>query len=248
MKDVKNVIGYIFKGWKISDWIILAISLIGTTILLHISQFPIEPAICGWVLLLGTIYANKNTVLGYVIALGALGYYSWYLLTYGFMGDFILTVGMQMPLIAFAIASKFFSKLGNLNDKFEKWDLIVLLGSLAVMAFPTYLLLVQIESSYAIFQMASLLLMFAVCFLQFKGLAWSKYLCMLISAAQLALFVFKVVELEVSVSTLAFGIFFSFVVQLVYFAIDMAKLKKQRKANVKEKGFDKIMAVLTTEM
>lgn len=246
MKDIKNVIGYIFKGWKISDWIILAISLIATTILLHISQFPINPAICGWLLLLGTIYASKNTILGYVIALGSLGYYSWYLLTYGFMGDFILTVGMQMPLIAYAIAGKFCDKLKNVKDKFEKWDYIVLFGALAVMAFPTYLLLVQIETSYALFQTGSLLVMFAVCYLQFKGIAWSKHLCLLITAAQLALFIFKVVELEVSVSTLAFGIMFSFVVQLVYFAIDMHKLRKSKKA--KAKDFDKIIAVLTTEM
>ena len=56
----------------------------------------------------------------------------------------LATLNVVNTFLIYSIANrvklKRSSKIKNVKDKFEKWDYIVLFGTLAVMAFPTYLL------------------------------------------------------------------------------------------------------------
>lgn len=224
---MKNILKYIFKDWRIADIVMLGLYLVIAPIFIAVPNLPILPLFTGLTLILSAIYLQKNTLLGYIVGLIGLGFLAYFLYLFNLLGGFLMILIFLVPLVIWQII-KLYIKKEDKKQSFEKWDYITLFGSILTMTYPTYLLLIQMESDYSFLQMLSFLIMFAVCYLQIKNIKWSKYLLAFTTILQLVPFVLHIVELELTIVTVAFALLLVLVYQIYLFATDMHKLRKNK--------------------
>ena len=107
---MKKVFNYVFKDWKVSDYIISALAFLLTIALVVVSQVikkPVEvreifsapQVIAGLLLVWGTIFCSKDTIHGYAIGLVTVSFFSYGLYVSECYGSFISTLLLLMYLI-----------------------------------------------------------------------------------------------------------------------------------------------------
>ena len=228
-KFFKNLI----QGYNYIDLIFISLFVIGFIIFTKILEVPFYPAICGILPLLCVLAISKKTICGYALGIIFLGFYAWFLWDFSLLGNFIGILLFQIPLLIIDIILLAKNKKIK-NDTFNKWDYITLFVCLALLGFPLYLLFVQINSNYVLFQTLIFDIMFVLAFLSLKDINWAKYLNLLLSALQLTVFILFIVDLEIATATFAFGSLLALIYQIIYFTKEYFKTKKLKQIKVEQ--------------
>lgn len=222
-KFLKNLI----QGYNYIDLILIALYVIGFVIFAKILEVPFYPAFCGILPLLCVLTISKKTISGYALGILFLTFYAWFLWDFSLLGNFIGVLLLQIPLLVLKLILLAKNKSLN-NDTFNKWDYITLFVCLALLSYPLYLLFLQINSNYVLFQTFIFEIMFVIVFLNVKNIKWAKYLNLILSALQLTVFILFIVDLEVATATFAFGSLLALIYQIIYFIKNFFKAKKSK--------------------
>lgn len=182
---MKRVLGSIFKGWKISDYIISVVALLASIAILIVAKTVTKPAeikeifsavqvVSALLLVWGVIFCSKDTIHGYVIGICTVGFFSYGLYVGDCFGSFIAAMLICTYLI-FKLVMKCLNKEFEAGA-FEKWDYLFLFGGLAVCAYPLYLLMDVLVASCITTEILVVLFMMAFIYLQFKKVRFAKLL------------------------------------------------------------------------
>lgn len=233
---MKKVFGYIFKDWKWFDYAILGLYVLYIVLFKIYAPFPILPAIFGLFVVLAAIYFPKNTLLGYFLTVGALGglaYYEFKCLLYG---SFAAT--LIVACLAIYSALQLIFKKENEKDDFDKWDYMILGLGLAIAAFPSYLLMVQVEANVAIAQGIQLIIALALVFLKLKNYSFRKYFYMANFALEFVGFLMLLISLNVDIASLVGTLLF--VVFICIKELIVSFIKKKPAKQVGEQQEEKL--------
>jgi len=182
---MKKVFSYVFKGWKISDYIIAALALLAEIALVVVSQVikkPVEVAelyslphiISGFLLIPCVIFCLKDTIHGYVLGMAALAFFAWGIYGSESYGSFMGLLMLEIYLI-YRLVMKCLNKEATFAG-FGKWDFVFLICGLAVCAYPLYMLMDSTFVSNLISETLVVLCTLAFIFLSIKGIRYSKFL------------------------------------------------------------------------
>lgn len=230
---MKKVFNYVFKNWSTTDCIIAGISILFTIALTIITKFSPFASVTGVCLVLSAIYLPKNTLLGYILTLASLGMYGYFVNSHLGAGDMFVLFLVIVPLIIYSGVNLILKK-NKQPEKFALWDYITLVATIGVAVYPTILLLKHLGSTLILTQTISLMVAIIIAFLAMKGIAWRKYLYIIITCLQLFNYITLIAELDLDIVVLVFNVAIIVIVQISYFVIFLIDLIKKLIKNKKE--------------
>lgn len=234
---MKKIFSYIFKDWRILDYVVCAISLLLAVAIFVVSKTVKKPVevkeifsavqvVSALFLVWGIVFCSKGTTHGFVIGIFTIAFFSYGLFVAGCFGSFIVAMLMCAYLIfklILALLKKDFD-----FGRFEKWDFAFLFGGLAVCAYPAYMLMDILLASCVESEMLILLCGVAFLYLQFKKVEYSKILTVLMSILTLTSLVILLAQLRLETAGLAAGVLV-IVVYLFCLCVKMFLKKKEIK-------------------
>ena len=221
-KFLKNLI----QGWNFIDAIFIAIYIIAFVIFAHFMEVPFFPAFFGILPLLGALCLSKKTPYSNILGIILLGSYLWFLWDFGLMGDFMAVI-FQIPVVILSTVLMFKNKTLS-KDKFNKWDILTLFACVALLSYPFYLLLCNMNSNYAIFQTIIFNVSYIIIYLTMKNVQWAKHLGVILTALQLTVYILFIVNVEIATVSFGFAILMVLIYQIVNLIIDVCKHKKTK--------------------
>ena len=222
---MKKVLGYIFKDWKVFDYIVPVLYALFIILFHHYFTYSLTPALYGICLVMGAIYLPKRTILGNVIALGSLGILAYFEFKSMLYGSFIATIVIGCVVI-YSLINLLLKKESE-QGKLDRWDWIILVAGLALASFPSYLLMVHMDANVVIAQALQLVAAVALVFLKLKNVWFRSIVYFCCYALELASFIMLVVSLQVEIASLLGPILFIFAISLKELIMSIPKKQKK---------------------
>ncbi len=221
---MKKVLNYIFKDWKISDYIFGGLAVLAMLAVLLISKCVKSPAeikdifsvaefVCAILFVWGMVFCSKQTIHGYILGIGSFAFLSYFLFNEFLYGSFIVA----MILIAYLIYRLVMLCLKKEIDfgKFGLWDYVFLFGGLAICAYPAYMLNYTINSNSIVSEVLVILAVVALLYLSFKKNRYAKLLAMAVAGLMTVSVALLLLQLELANTSLAVGLLLVFVFEIV---------------------------------
>ena len=229
---MKKVFKTIFKDWKISDYIISAITLLLMIAVVVVSQVVKKPkevreifsaveVVSGLLFVWGMIFCSKDTIHGYAIGLCTTAFFSYGLYEGDCFGSFIVA----MLICAYLIFKLVFKCLGKELDfgNFEKWDYLFLFGGLAACAYPVYMLMDVMIASCIVSEV--LVVLAGLTFLQFKKVKWSKFVALAMTILSVVSLVMILLQLNLKTA----GVLIAMIMMVAFMVTECVKMFVRKK-------------------
>ncbi len=234
---MKKVFNYVFRDWKISDYVISALALLLTIALVIVSQVIKKPVevreifsapqiIAGLLLVWGIIFCSKDTIHGYVIGLVTVSFFSYGLYVSECYGSFISAI-LVLAYLSYKLVMKCLKKESTFVG-FAIWDFLFLFVGVAACAYPTYMLMDAIFTSNLITETLVVLSTLAFIYLSIKGIGYYKFV--LLAMAILSVISFASVFFQVMLE--GAGLAIGLISISIYYIVECIKLfikKKEEK-------------------
>ena len=234
---MKKVLKYIFKDWNVFDYAVLVLYAVYIILFKHYLEYSLAPALFGICLIFSAIYFPKNTILGYAVTLGSMGCLAYYEFSNLLYGSFMATI--VVGFVAVYLMLRLILKKDTTKEKFDKWDYIILAVGLAVAAFPSYLMMIQLDSNVVVAQAVQLVAALAFVFLTLKNSLFNRLAYMCAFAMELVSFTMIIISLRVEVASFAGTIIMLFLVSVKENVMILfkrkPKVKETQEKEVKEK-------------
>lgn len=232
---MKKVFNYIFGKWNSFDYSVLALTIILVSIVCLTIGYSALSAIVAVFLVLGTIMIAKNGVLGYAVELVALGLFCAVLKADNLYGNLIATAAIIMPLLVYKIVSYYVKKLND-TVPMKNYEYAILLGVIALAAYPIYLLMISLNSFMAAVEVISLLIALVLAFLEIRGYKWANNIYIIFSILQFVLYILIMYFNDTREINILIGLAFSVLLQIYYFSQWLTALLKERKLAKKDRA------------
>ncbi len=231
---MKKVFKAIYKDWKISYYIISAITFLLMIAVVVVSQVVKKPkevreifsaveVVSGLLFVWGMIFCSKDTIHGYAIGLCTTAFFSYGLYEGDCFGSFVVA----MLICAYLIFKLVFKCLGKELDfgNFEKWDYLFLFGGLAVCAYPVYMLMDVMIASCIVSEVLVVLAGLTFLYLQFKKVKWSKFVALAMTILSVVSLVMILLQLNLKTA----GVLIAMIMMVAFMVTECVKMFVRKK-------------------